>query len=54
MGTAPHGGENMVYTIICVAGHYEVYDASGGFVLSADTRREALDELRRITYATAG
>lgn len=36
----------MEYRIVCVAGHYEVYDNSGGFVLSADTRREAVEELR--------
>ncbi len=36
----------MEYRIICVAGHYEVYDKNGSFVLSADTRREAVEELR--------
>lgn len=35
----------MEYRIISVAGHYEVYDNSGCFVLSADTRREAIAEL---------
>ena len=35
----------MEYSIICVAGHYEVYDRSGAFLLSADTRFEALEEI---------
>ncbi len=33
------------YDIIPVRGHYEVYDADGNFVCSADTRTEALEEL---------
>ena len=33
------------YDIIPVRGHYEVYDADGNFVFSADTRSEALQEL---------
>ncbi len=35
----------MRYEIIPVRGHYEVYDASGNFICSADTRHEALSEL---------
>lgn len=33
------------YDIIQVRGHYEVYDANGKFVCSADTHAEALEEL---------
>ena len=33
------------YDIIPVREHYEVYDADGRFVFSADTRTEALQEL---------
>ena len=36
---------NACYEIIPVHGHYEVYDADGKFVCSADTRGEALREL---------
>ena len=34
-----------MYRIISVRGHYEVYDAAGRFLFSADTRSEALHEL---------
>ncbi len=33
------------FDIIPVRGHYEVYDADGKFIFSADTRSEALREL---------
>ena len=33
------------YEIISIRGHYEVYDQNGSFVLSADTRSEAISEL---------
>lgn len=33
------------YDIIPVRGHYEVYDAEGNFICSADTKSEALSEL---------
>ncbi len=33
------------YDIISVRGHYEVYDAEGSFVCSADTRSEAISEI---------
>ena len=36
---------NCSYDILPVRGHYEVYDADGNFVCSADTRAEALREL---------
>ena len=36
---------NSGYKIIPVRGHYEVYDANGNFICSADTRSEALEEL---------
>lgn len=35
----------MNYTIENICGHYEVYDESGRFLFSADTRGEALAEL---------
>jgi len=35
----------MGYTICHVRGHVEVYDASGNFCFSADTEREAREEL---------
>jgi hypothetical protein len=35
----------MDYMIIAVRGHYEVYDRSGNFICSADTRSEAEEEL---------
>lgn len=35
----------VIYDIIPVYGHYEVYDADGKFLFSADTRSEALREL---------
>ena len=36
---------NSSYDILPVRGHYEVYDADGNFVCSADTRAEALRAL---------
>ena len=35
----------MNYDIIWVNGHVEVYDSQGAFCFSADTRREAMEEL---------
>lgn len=32
--------------MIYVQGHVEVYDAAGHFLFSADTRQEAMQELR--------
>lgn len=37
---------NRCYEIIPVRGHYEVYDAEGNFICSADTKSEALQELK--------
>lgn len=34
------------FEILPVREHYEVYDAQGNFVFSADTRSEALEELQ--------
>lgn len=31
--------------VICVRGHYEVYDETGSFLFSADTKAEAWSEL---------
>ncbi len=36
----------MAYSIINVRGHYEVYTAAGEFLFSADTKAEAMQELR--------
>jgi len=36
----------MEHTIIWVNGHVEVYDYAGWFCFSADSHREALEELR--------
>ncbi len=33
------------YTLVWVDGHIEVYDAEGVFRFSADTHREAMEEL---------
>ena len=33
-------------TILRVKEHYEVYDINGQFLFSADSRREAVEELR--------
>ncbi len=38
-------------TIRRVMDHYEVYDASGRFLFSADTRQEAAAELRALQAA---
>ena len=35
----------MEHTIVWVRDHVEVYDCTGRFCFSADTRREALEEL---------
>lgn len=40
------GGQwNMEYEIRYVGGHVEVYTLSGAFLFSADTAREAMEEL---------
>lgn len=36
----------MTYTIKSVGGHVEVFDYRGEFVFSADTRQEAMEDLR--------
>lgn len=36
----------MNYSIIPVCGHYEVYDLTGRFLFSADTKAEAMRELQ--------
>ena len=38
-----------MYTVKYVGGHVQVYDANGTFLFSADTEREAREELK--TYA---
>lgn len=39
----------MDYSIVNICGHYEVYDTLGRFLFSADTRREAMEELNQET-----
>lgn len=39
------GGFAMDYSIVWVRGHVEVYDWAGRFCFSADSEREALEEL---------
>ena len=34
-----------MYNIMAIRGHYEVYDAEGNFVCSADTYSEAISEI---------
>lgn len=36
----------MEYSIEYVNGHIEVYDITGAFLFSADSKQEALEELR--------
>lgn len=38
----------MDYRIRYVRGHVEVYDARGRFCFSADTEREAMDEIKEM------
>ena len=38
-----------MYTVKYVGGHVQVYDVNGTFLFSADTEREAREELK--TYA---
>ena len=35
-----------MYTVKNVGGHIQVYDGNGAFLVSADTEREAREELR--------
>ena len=35
-----------MYTVNYVGGHIQVYDGNGAFLFSADTEREAREELR--------
>ena len=44
----------MNYDIIWVNGHVEVYDSQGAFCFSADTRREAMEELAETAWACRG
>lgn len=34
------------YKIVNVCGHYEAYDKNGNFIVSGDTYREAVNELK--------
>ena len=36
----------MNYSLVCVFGHFEVYDEEGRFLFSADSHAEAMQELR--------
>jgi len=42
---------NIKCVVINGAVHYEVYDLQGNFIVSADTRREALDEVYELQAA---
>lgn len=44
----------MEYVLKRRQGHIEVYDQSGAFVFSADSEREAREELRELLSARAG
>lgn len=46
-GRSPVKGEAaMEYDFVWVRGHIEVFDAAGRFCFSADSEREAMEELR--------
>ena len=49
-GTIPRrkGAESMDYSIVWVRGHVEVVDWAGRFCFSADSEREALEELEQV------
>lgn len=38
----------MNYTLRSVGGHIEVFDSNGNFVFSADTRQEAMQDIREL------
>ena len=42
-----------MYSILYVRGHIQVYDARGNFLFSADTEREAREELRDYAESAA-
>ena len=42
------GAESMDYSIVWVRGHVEVFDWAGRFCFSADSEREALEELEQV------
>ncbi len=42
-----------MYSIKQVRGHIQVYDAKGNFLFSADSEREAMEELREYAEFTA-
>lgn len=42
-----------MFTIQYVYGHVQVYDANGKFMFSADTEREAREELMEYAQCTA-
>ena len=39
------GSQSMLWSIVSVRGHYEVFSADGRFLFSADTKAEAMEEL---------
>ena len=43
-----------MYTIKNVQGHVQVYDFNGAFLFSADTEREAREELESYAQCSAG
>ncbi len=42
-----------MYSIANVKGHYQVYDWAGRFLFSADSEREAREELREYAQSAA-
>ena len=42
-----------MYSMIYVQGHVQVYDAAGRFLFSADSEREAREEMRDYAEFTA-
>ena len=43
----------MMYSICYVMGHVQVYDARGTFLFSADSEREAREDLREYAESAA-
>lgn len=42
-----------MYSVRNVRGHYQVYDMAGKFLFSADTEREAWEELEELAECAA-
>ncbi len=44
----------MMYSIQAVRGHIQVYDWNGNFLFSADSEREAREELKEYAESASG